>query len=153
MKTLILGLGNPILGDDGVGPRVVNQLMALFENTDLTFKESCASGLDLLEEITGFDRLIIIDAIQTEAGQVGQVYRLILDDITGSRFSGSPHSVDLATAVELGKKLGEQVPRRIDIFAVEVAEVNEFSESYTPEVEQAIPLVVDMVSDELNSVT
>ena len=152
MKTLILGLGNPILGDDSVGPRVVDQLKTLFNDTNLTFKESCASGLDLLEEITGYDRLIIIDAIQTETGRVGQVSRLTLDDIVGPRFSGSPHSVDLATAVELGKKLGEQVPRRIDIFAVEVAEVNEFRESCTPEVEQAIPLVVDIVSDELNSV-
>ena len=152
MKTLILGLGNPILGDDGVGPRVVELLRTLFDSTDLTFKESCASGLDLLEEITGYHRLIIIDAIQTESGRVGQVRRLTLDNFTSSRLSGSPHSLDLATAVELGKKMGGQVPYQIDIFAVEVAEVNEFSESFTPEVEQAIPLVVDMVAKELKGV-
>ena len=152
MKTLVLGLGNPVLGDDGVGLRVVEQLRTLFEDTNLAFKESCASGLDLLEEITGYDRLIIIDAIQTEAGQVGQVYRLTIDDFTSSHLSGSPHSVDLATAVELGKKLGERVPHQIDIFAVEVSEVNEFNESCTPAVEQAIPLAVDMVAKELKSV-
>lgn len=152
MKTLVLGLGNPILGDDGVGIRVLEQLRARFDNVDLTFKESCASGLDLLQEITGYDRLIIIDAIQTKTGRVGHIYRLTMDDFTDSRLSGSPHNIDLAAAVELGKKLGECIPQQIDIFAIEVADVTDLSERCTPEVEKTIPLAVNMVANELNNI-
>ena len=76
MKTLVLGLGNSILSDDSVGWRVIDQLKTKFNRVGLTFAHSSASGIRLLEEIIGYDRLIIIDAIQTEGGQAGNVYHL-----------------------------------------------------------------------------
>jgi len=151
LKTLVLGLGNPILSDDSVGFRVIEQLKARFNKPGLTFVESSASGLSLLEEIIGYDKLIIVDAIQTQGGQAGEIYRFTLDDSIETRHSTSPHGVNLATAIELGKKLGEPLPQQIVIFAIEVANVTNFSERCTPKVEKAIPLAVDMVAKELDN--
>ena len=149
MKTLVLGLGNPILSDDSVGFRVIEQLKARFAKPGLTFTESCTSGLGLLEVIIGYDKLIIIDAIQTKGGQAGEIYKFTLDDLINTRYSSPPHGVNLATAIELGKKLGEHLPQQIVVFAIEVADVTNFSERCTPEVEKAIPLAVGMVAKEL----
>ena len=76
MKTLILGLGNPILSDDSVGFRVVQGLRANFSCPDLTLMESSTSGLGLLDLITGYDKVIIIDAIKTGSGQAGEIYKI-----------------------------------------------------------------------------
>ena len=151
MKTLVLGLGNPILSDDSVGFRVVQELRARFNKPNLTLVESSASGLNLLDLITGYDKLIIIDAIKTEGGEAGKIYRLGAENLGAIRHSASPHDINLPTALELGKKLGAVLPQQIIILAIEVVDVTTFSEKCTPEVAKAIPLAVSMVAEELDS--
>jgi len=151
LKTLVLGLGNPILSDDSVGFRVVQQLKARFDKPDLTLVESSASGLSLLDLVNGYDKVIIIDAIKTQGGEAGKIYRLGAENLGAIRHSASPHDINLATALELGKKLGAALPQQIIIFAIEVVEVTTFSEKCTPEVEKAIPLAASMVAEELGA--
>ena len=150
MKTLILGLGNPILSDDSVGFRVTQGLKAEFSRPGLTLMESSASGLGLLDLITGYDKVIFIDAIQTEARQAGKIYRLNTGNLGGTCHLASSHDINLATILELGKKLGIALPQQIIVFAIEAVDVNTFSEKCTPEVEQVIPLAVSMVANELD---
>lgn len=149
MKTLVLGLGNPILTDDSVGFRVIQELRARFSRPSLTLMESSASGLTLLDLIAGYDKVIFVDAIQTEGGQAGTIYRLGTEDLGDTRHLASSHGIDLVTVLELGKRLEIALPQEIIIFAIEVADVNTFSEGCTPEVEKAIPLAVGMVAEEL----
>ena len=151
METLVLGLGNPILSDDSVGFRVIQGLRAEFNRPDLTLVESSVSGLGLLDLITGYSKVIIIDAIKTEDGQAGKIYRLDGESFSDTRHYASPHDINLATALELGKKLGIALPQQIVIFAIEVVDVTTFSERCTPEVESAIPWAVRMVAEELGS--
>jgi hydrogenase maturation protease len=149
LKTLILGLGNPILSDDSVGFRVARELMGRFDEREVVVMESDLAGLSLLDLILGYDRVIIVDSIQTVGGKVGQAYRLGPDDFATTRHAVSPHDVNFGAALELGKRLGLDMPKEIIIFAVEVQEVTVFSESCTPEVERVIPKVVEMVASEL----
>jgi len=149
LKTLVLGLGNPILSDDSVGFRVIQGLKDKFNRPNLTLMESSTSGLGLLDLIAGYDRVIIIDAIKTEGGQAGKIYRLNTENLSGTCHLTSSHDINLATALELGKKLGIALPQEITIFAVEVVDVTTFSEKCTPEVEKAIPLAVTMIAEEL----
>ena len=150
MKTLVLGLGNPILTDDSVGFRVIQELRARFSRPNLTLMESSASGLTLLDLITGYDKVIFIDAMQTEGGQAGKIYRLNTENLGDTCHLASSHGINLAIALELGKRLGIALPQEIIIFAIEVVDVNTFSERCTPEVEKAIPLAVSMVAEELS---
>ncbi len=149
MKTLILGLGNPILSDDGVGLHVAAELKDRIDQREVTVMETSMAGLNLLDLLVGYDRAIIIDAIQTVEGGAGQIYQLETGAFDTSRHSASPHDVNFATALELGNRLGLALPQQIDIFAIEAADVSTFSEECTPEVRQAIPVCVEVIIEEL----
>ena len=149
VKTLVLGLGNTILSDDGVGCRVAMALKDKLNTPDVNIMEDSIAGLDFLDMLTGYDRTIIIDAIQTDKGTPGQIYRFGPEILASTRHAGTPHDVNLATALELGKRLDLKLPRKITIFAIEVQDVTSFSEECTPEVEKAIPACVKMVVQEL----
>ena len=81
-KTLVLGLGNPILTDDGIGVYVVRAVADRWSGEwRCDFQEACVGGLRLLEVIAGYERLILVDAIQTPDGAPGQIHRLSTDDL------------------------------------------------------------------------
>ena len=149
MKTLVLGLGNPILSDDGVGIRVAQEVGEKLNDPQITVDETSTAGLSLLESIVGYDEVIIIDAIQTKKGQAGQIYRMKPEDFSFAKHLSSPHQINLVTALELGKTLHLVMPQEITIFAVEARDVSNFGERCTPEVERVIPEVVKMVLEEL----
>jgi hydrogenase maturation protease len=149
MKTLVLGLGNPILSDDGVGIKIAQEVKEKLSYPQITVAETSTAGLSLLDSIVGYDKVIIIDAVQTKEGNAGQIYRMGLQDFSSTKHFSSPHQINLATALELGKMLNLAMPQKITIFAVEAKDITNFSEKCTPEVEQAIPEVVKMVLEEL----
>jgi hydrogenase maturation protease len=149
MKTVIVGLGNPILTDDGVGPRVAAELERRVSGQGLVFLETSVGGLSLIDLLAGYERAIIIDAIQTVDGHPGQIYRIDAEAFDSTLHAASPHDVNFATALEFGKRIGMVLPRQIDIFAIEATDVNTFSEKCTSEVERAIPICVEMILKEL----
>ena len=150
MKTLVLGLGNPILSDDGVGLRVAEELKGKVDQQEVTVMETSMAGLSLLDLLAGYEKAIIIDAIQTVGGKAGQIYQLDPEALDFTRHAASPHDVNFATALELGKRLGLALPTQIVIFAVEVADASTFSEECTTDVRRAIPVCAKMVIGELN---
>jgi hydrogenase maturation protease len=151
MKTLVLGLGNPILSDDAVGIRVAHEVGKNLNDPEVAVSETSAAGLSLLDSIVNYDKVIILDAVQTEKGQAGQIYRMGLEDFSLTKHFSSPHQINLITALELGKMLNLVMPKKITIFAVEAKDITTFSETCTPSVEQAIPELVKMVLQELNA--
>ncbi len=150
MKTLILGLGNPVRHDDGVGNRIAQILKDKIENPEVTVSETTTFGFALLDYLAGYERVIIIDAVQTEGGKVGQIYRLSLQDIATPNTSFETHTVSLATILELGTRLEMSMPKEVVIFAIEVADVTSFEETLTSEVEEAVPEVARLVLSELD---
>lgn len=149
MKTLVLGLGNPILSDDSVGLRVAEELKDRLEGQEVAVESTSLAGLDLLDLLAGYDWAIIVDAIKTEGGRLGQIYRFEPKAFRATMHAASPHDVNLATALELGKALGLPLPQ-LDILAIEVADTESFGYECTPEVAEAIPVCVEMVLRMLN---
>jgi hydrogenase maturation protease len=148
-KTLILGLGNSLLCDDGVGIYIAAELKNRVDRPGITIMETGVAGLSLLDLLVGYDRAIIIDAIQTVGGKAGQVYRLEPKDFDTALHTASAHGIDFTTALEFGKKLGLPLPQEIVILAIEASDVSTFSEECTPQVTRAIPTCVEMVLQEL----
>ena len=101
--------------------------------------------------IVGYDQVIIVDAIQTQNGKVGQIYRLEPADFSFSKHTSSPHTTNLATALELGRMINLAIPQKITIFAIEVSDVSTFSEECTYEVEKIIPEAARVILSELNT--
>ncbi|MDD5094452.1 MAG: hydrogenase maturation protease [Dehalococcoidia bacterium] len=149
MKTVILGLGNPILTDDGVGNRIAAEVKRELESQGPTVLEASLGGIRLLDILASYERAIIIDSIMTGSGQPGRIHRLEAKDFDSARHTSSSHDVSFSAALEFGQKIGMVLPRKIDIFAVEVMDVNTFGETCTPEVERAIPICAAMVLEVL----
>lgn len=152
MKTLVLGLGNPILGDDGVGiytARAVRERLKGRVGVDI--KEVSLGGLRLMEEILGYDRVIIVDATITGRGAVGEIYRISPQNLKGTLHLSSPHDLNFTTALELGRIYApEDVPKEIVIYAIEVAENLTFAEELSGKVKTAGLKTAEMITNELN---
>jgi len=128
---------------------VAQEVRKKLDDPRITVSETSAAGLRLLDSIVGYDKVIIIDAIQTKKGQAGQIYRMKPEDFSFAKHLSSPHQINLVTALELGKTLHLVMPQEITIFAVEARDVSNFGERCTPQVERVIPEVVKMVLEEL----
>lgn len=153
MKTLVLGIGNPILGDDGVGVRVAQELAKETKDGNIEVKDTCVNGLNLLELITGYDKLIVIDAIMTEDDKVGEIYKLKPENIGELACSAtSTHHLNLANTIEIGKRLfPEEMPGEVTVFAVGTQQATKVTEEMTEEVKEAIPKIVTLVLEEISS--
>jgi len=153
VRTLVLGIGNPILGDDGVGFHIAQELAREIKDENIDVKDTSVDGLNLLELIVGYDNVIIIDAIMTEDGEVGEIYRLKPEDIGEPAQSIiSAHHLNLLTTIKLGGRLfPKKMPGEVIVFAVGIQEVTEFTEEMTEEVRGAIPRVVNLVLEEIDS--
>jgi hydrogenase maturation protease len=157
-KIIVIGLGNPILTDDGVGVNVAYEVEKAFKGQipeGLTITEASVGGLRLMELLIGYDRVILIDALLTKNGQKpGVIHRLTLDDlreISPTQHSASAHDTSLVTALETGRQMGLDLPTSFSIYAITVENILEFNEEPTPAVAAAIPIVKAAVLDELES--
>ena len=146
MNTLILGVGNPILTDDGIGIKIARKIRE--GNPNLEVIETSEAGIALLDLIAGYDRLIIIDSIKTERGKPGKLYKLGLKDLKPARDSPSSHGIDIATAFELGQRLGYRMPQFVSIYAVEIKDNTTFAEECTQEVKERIPSITKQIIEE-----
>jgi len=158
MKTIIIGLGNPILTDDGVGVKVAQLLeetIDLDAHPDLTITEASVGGLRLMESLLGYDRVVLVDAyyLNQETTKPGKIHHLSLDDlrsVSPTQHSTSAHDTSLVTALDAAEKMGYKVPQDFIIYAVEVENILEFSETPTPAVAKAIPVVTSEIISELS---
>ena len=146
MKTLILGFGNPILTDDAVGIRVAEELAREFP--DMAVEATSEAGLSILDNVTGYDKLVIIDSIKTGKGKPGELYKLTLEDLQPKSDFSSSHGLDIATALKLGEMMGYPMPSEVSIYAVEVKDNTSFGEKCTPELERSISLIVGQIVKE-----
>jgi hydrogenase maturation protease len=146
MKTLILGLGNPLLTDDAVGLRVAQELRTCLNgNQEIEVGLDYWGGLRLMERMIGFDRAIIIDAI-VSGKPPGTIQVLNPGDIPTQR-SASAHDVNLPTALILGRQAEAHLPDDKDILliGIEAADVQTFSEQLSPDVEAVVQEAVELV--------
>ncbi|MHC4990639.1 MAG: hydrogenase maturation protease, partial [Planctomycetota bacterium] len=135
MRTLVLGLGNPVLTDDGVGWHVVRRLQPLLrDRADVDIRFCDRGGLRLMEEMVGYDRVVIVDALC--AGSLPGAVRWMGPGEIRTQHSASAHDVNLTTALELGREIGASLPPpdEIIIVAVEASDVETFGERCTRQV-------------------
>ena len=148
MKTIVLGLGNTILSDDGVGIYAARALADLLRGA-ADVREAELAGLDLIEMLKGYDRAYIIDAIQLDGEAPGTVFRMRPDDIRITPRLASFHDIDLVTALELGRRLEFPMPREVVIFGVQVEDALTLKEGCTAAVEGVIGAVVEEIAGEI----
>jgi len=156
MKTIVIGLGNPILGDDGVGWKVAEEISGLVLSKSDSIVVDCLSvgGLSLMEHMIGYNRAILVDTLQTGLHPPGTVIQMQLEDLP-DQLAGhlvSAHDANLKTALQLGREMGVELPEQITIVGIEAQHVYDFTEVLSPDVMAAVPQAVQLVSDILQIV-
>ncbi|MCX8036629.1 MAG: hydrogenase maturation protease [Candidatus Sumerlaeia bacterium] len=149
--TAIVGLGNDLLSDDGVGLYVVRRLRGQLDPKRYEVIELSVGGMELVERLAGFRRAILIDACRTGRYAPGTVTRHRAEEFANSPRLASYHTMDFGTALELARQLGAKVPEEIVVFAIEVEDVETIGESCTPNVEAAIETAARAVMEFVES--
>ena len=150
---LVLGIGNELLCDDGVGLLVVNcaaeELGATFSRVD--FRNNYSAGFDLLYEMMDVNRAIIVDAVCTGHASPGFCHGFSIPQIRRMKQSrlADSHGMNLATVLALGEKMGYAMPGDIVIFGIETEDVTSFSTEPTIAVKNAIQCAVEMIRQTL----
>jgi hydrogenase maturation protease len=151
MKTIIIGLGNPILGDDGVGWKVAQEVEQRLTNYHLPITTACLSlaGLALMEQMIGYERVILIDSLNTGQHAQGEIVTFTLDSLPDLTYghSASAHDLSLTNALKMGRQMGADLPsdENVTIIAIEAAHVYDFTEELSPAIAEAVPRAVEMV--------
>ena len=155
MKILVIGLGNPILGDDGVGWKIADKVAtAVGPQSSIEIDTAALGGLSLMERMLDYDRVVLVDSMETGQSPVGSVQTFPLaslpDPMAGH--SASTHDTSLITALKTAESIGAEVPKRVDVVAIEAQNVYDFSEELSPPVAAAVPEAVQAVLDLIQGV-
>ncbi len=149
MKTLVLGMGNPILSDDGVGIVIANSLEGRFEGADVA--TSAMIGLDLLDMIEGYDRIYVIDAMCTRGGRIGEVHKVFKDGNDGTMHLFSSHGIHFFELMELGERCGLNMPEVGAVYGIEIGDCVCFDNSLSKEIQGKLTSITEEILDDLRS--
>jgi hydrogenase maturation protease len=141
MKGLVLGLGNDILSDDGVGLVVVRRLRErLGSNESVDFVETNEMGLSLLDFIEGYDWAVIVDSIITGDNEPGTLTIFDRETFNHPR-ACNPHHMGLDEIIDMAERMDLDVPKVLFVAAIEVKDPFSFGEKLTNEIEKIVPKV------------
>lgn len=147
----ILGCGNPLMGDDGIGIHVINRLSEMREQLpdDVELLDAGVSGLDILNLLEGTSKVIIVDAVKG-AGESGSIHRLSVEDMrtVSSADAFSVHDTSLADVLAIAEHV-QQMPEHLTIFAIEIEKADEISLTLSEKVQDAVEKAANLILDEL----
>jgi hydrogenase maturation protease len=149
MRTRIIGLGNTVLRDDGVGVYAVREIARRLTKEGFASTadiiETEVAGFALLELMTGWERIILVDSIQFDDLTPGTIVQLNPQDLRTSLRIRSIHEIDLPTVLELGRQLDLPMPQEIMIYGIQAEDATTFGEFLTPAVQVAMNQTVSRV--------
>jgi len=148
-RIVVVGLGNPVLTDDAVGLEAARLLAERLAAAPVDVIQASWGGMRFIDLLAGYDRAIIVDAIEWRHGPPGTIYRLTSDQAIPTLRAVSFHDMSLGSALALGRALDIPLPEEVVFFAVEALETRTFSEHMSPAVEAALPEVVRRVEAQL----
>lgn len=144
MRRLVLGLGNDLLGDDGIGPLVVDLLRRRPALRGFDFETAESAGLALLDLVSGYDEAIIVDCVSAPGRPVGEVRCVSPDDLVLESFPRSSHYLGLPEVIELAHRLGLPMPA-LEVVAISVRDPYRVGQSLTAAMRRALPGIVVQV--------
>jgi hydrogenase maturation protease len=154
---LVLGMGNPLLTDDGIGLRVVDcaQREIFLPDSLTVFKKNYCGGIDLLYDIAGYDRAIIVDSVVTGKAAPGYCHEFSVDSIAGwaQQRLVYAHGVNISTVFRIGRRCGYDMPKKAVIFGIESIDTTTFSEKVTPALEASLEQIIDKIKRKLSAWT
>lgn len=147
--TVIIGMGNPLLSDDGVGITVAHAVAECLQHRmSLTVTELHTGGIRLMEAMAGFKRVVVIDAMLSGA-LPGSLRQFDPKGFITTKNTFSSHDTDFATAYELGRMAGVLLPEQVSFWGIEAREFDLFGEKFTDEVAAAVSGAVHRIAAQI----
>ncbi|MBN1570471.1 MAG: hydrogenase maturation protease [Acidobacteria bacterium] len=157
MSTRIIGLGNSILTDDGIGIYAVREIRRRLEESGndaaVDIVETEVGGFDLMELMSGWKRIILVDSIQFAGLEPGTVIRIQPDDLHTSLRLRSVHDIDLPTVLELGRRLGLAMPEEISIYGIQAEDALTLGERLTDAADRGMKEAIRLILEEIQTGT
>jgi hydrogenase maturation protease len=149
-KIVILGIGNILLSDEGIGVHVVNELMKMEFPPGVSIVEGGTDGFRLLNVITETERLIVIDAVRGGAAP-GSIYRFDIDEIKNvpSGFKTSVHQIGILEVIDLSGLIGKTP--HTTVIGIEPKSL-EMSMELSREVKTKIPRIIELIKEEIQKI-
>jgi hydrogenase maturation protease len=149
LKVLVLGLGNDLYGDDGVGPEVVRRLEEKAAapsgpyraDVGVEYAACSLSGLALLDVVVGYDALVIVDTILRPHPVVGRTRIMDMPEIRDVP-GPSPHYISVPQTLALGRSIGLKVPERVKVVAVEARNLHRLGDGLSLAMRRRLPDIV-----------
>jgi hydrogenase maturation protease len=145
---VVLGVGNLLLSDEGIGVHVANRLLEMELPASVRVIEGGTDGFRLMNVVTGADRVIVIDAVKG-GGEPGSIYRFDIEDAPSSpeTYKTSVHQIGILEVFHFSEFLGK--PPEATIIGVEPKSM-EMSMELSPEIEAKVPRIIELVLEEVN---
>jgi hydrogenase maturation protease len=147
MKRLILGMGSPVLSDDGVGLVVAGQLEGRFPEMDVV--TTAMAGFNNLDLLEGYDQVFLIDAITTRGGTVGKLEKRSTEQGTLHLFSS--HGINFFELLTFGANMGLQMPAVSAVYGIEIGDRVEFGEGLTPTLKQKLDHLIEEIAADIGT--
>ena len=144
-KTLVLGIGNPLMQDDGVGVHAIQRLKTMYpDSPQVEFMDGGTLSFSLIGVIESATNLIVIDAAQLndEPGSVKTFFGEEMDIFLGQQKNSSVHDITLVDLMSIAL-LSDQLPDRRALIGIQPGAID-WSTEPTPAIKKAIPNVCNM---------
>ncbi|MFQ6117317.1 MAG: hydrogenase maturation protease [Candidatus Bipolaricaulia bacterium] len=146
-KTIVLGLGNLLMGDEGVGVHVIRRLQELELPPGVEPVDGGTAGIDLLPVFKEAARVIVVDAVRA-GGEAGSIYRFGPKELEeASQEALSLHQLSLGEVLQAASLLG--IEPEVTIIGVEPKQIAPGME-ISPELTEALPRVIEVILEELS---
>ena len=143
-RITVMGIGNPLMRDEGIGVRVVEVLMSTLEfPANVALVDAGTMGMTILNLFQDCDYMLVVDAIDGTGEEPGTVVRLSPEDLSPNQVMHSLHDVRLVDVLQMTLLMG--LDPQVDCIGVQIEDMSELSIGLTPAVEAAVPAAVDAV--------
>jgi len=146
VKTLVIGLGNTILSDDGAGIIISREITERLKkrNIEADVVELSCGGFRLMDFLAGYEKIIMIDIMHDEKGEAG-ICRKIDPAIEKPFHLRSSHGLGFFEALTLARQTGLLTAEDISIYAVTARNISDFGEKIDPVIIEKIPDIVENI--------
>lgn len=144
-RILILGMGNPILSDDGIGLLLTKNLEGKIPCADTA--SITLAGLELMDILVGYDRVFLIDAATGTGGEPGDLVEL--EDGNRALHLFTSHGVNFFDLIKMGREMGLKMPEPVAVFGIEIGNATDFGTSLSPEMLSVLPFLESEISDRI----
>ncbi len=145
----MLGIGNELAGDDIIGIKAVREVEEIGPS-EIDYKQISTGGLQVLESILGYDKVLIVDSVETNSPNK-RILKLNSKDFSKATFLASPHDVNFPTALEIGRRTSpELMPKVIRIIGIEIPVQEFITDEVSKETMEKIPMLTEMILEEIN---